>query len=102
MVREKVPGTLPIIDGDGAVGDPASKFAHQSASPYIHGKFTGIGVSVLIANWTRSNLSDTEFSNAAADQLEYLLDVAPRTPDGAISHRASQVQLWYVAFLKDN
>lgn len=25
VVREKVPGTLPIIDGDGAVGDPASE-----------------------------------------------------------------------------
>jgi rhamnogalacturonyl hydrolase YesR len=31
---------------------------------------------------------------AASQQLDYLLHVAPRAPNGAISQRESQVQLW--------
>ncbi|KAI0352875.1 Six-hairpin glycosidase [Trametes cingulata] len=77
IVKAKDPSSLPLIDGDGAVGDPAS-----------------IGVAVLLTNWTRTDRSDQEFSTAAAGQLQYLLDVAPKTSDGAISHRADQVQLW--------
>jgi hypothetical protein len=56
---------------------------------------SGIGPAVVLANWTRTNLSDNEFSVAAGSQLNYLLAYAPRTSDGAISHRADQVQLWY-------
>ncbi|KAI0750888.1 Six-hairpin glycosidase [Daedaleopsis nitida] len=67
----------PLVNGDGAVGDPAS-----------------LGVAVLLANWTRTNLDDHRFSSAASSQLRYLMDYAPRTQDGAISHRADQVQLW--------
>ncbi|KAI0069199.1 Six-hairpin glycosidase [Artomyces pyxidatus] len=77
VVRNKTADTLPLIDGDGAVGDPAS-----------------LGFSVLLANWTRTNKSDTVFSVDAQEQLEYLLTDAPRSPQGAISHRESQVQLW--------
>ncbi|PSS37321.1 hypothetical protein PHLCEN_2v798 [Hermanssonia centrifuga] len=77
IVETKVPGTLPLTDGDGAVGDPAS-----------------LGVAVLLANWTRDDLSDDSFSVAAQEQLDYLLTGAPRTEDGAISHRDTQVQLW--------
>ncbi|KAJ8483299.1 hypothetical protein ONZ51_g4792 [Trametes cubensis] len=77
IVKAKDPNALPLIDGDGAVGDPAS-----------------IGTAVLLTNWTRTDRSDHEFSTAAGHQLKYLLDVAPRTSDGAISHRADQVQLW--------
>ena len=54
----------------------------------------GVGQAVLLANWTRTNLSDHEFYYAATNQLTYLLDVAPRTDDGAISQRDDQVQLW--------
>ncbi|KAI0650661.1 Six-hairpin glycosidase [Trametes meyenii] len=71
------PNALPLIDGDGAVGDPAS-----------------IGVAVELTNWTRTDRGDHEFSTAAGHQLKYLLEVAPRTSDGAISHRSEQVQLW--------
>ncbi|KAI0832503.1 Six-hairpin glycosidase [Trametes gibbosa] len=78
IVRAKPdPNALPLIDGDGAVGDPAS-----------------IGVAVELTNWTRTDRGDHEFSTAAGHQLRYLLDVAPRTSDGAISHRSEQVQLW--------
>ncbi|KAI0091904.1 Six-hairpin glycosidase [Irpex rosettiformis] len=74
---QKNVNTLTLIDGDGAVGDPAS-----------------LGVSILLANWTRSNLSDLSFAQDARQQLTYLTDIAPRTDDGAISHRNDQVQLW--------
>ncbi|KAF8581962.1 Six-hairpin glycosidase [Ramaria rubella] len=92
----------PLVAGDGAAGDPAS-----------------IGVAVLLANWTNAiepiaNSTNTNathtngthtnettttvaapsYAEAATDQLEFLLTSVPRTSDGAISHRVSQVQLW--------
>ncbi|EKM59355.1 uncharacterized protein PHACADRAFT_249789 [Phanerochaete carnosa HHB-10118-sp] len=76
-VRTKPADSLTLINGDGAVGDPAS-----------------LGVAVLLANWTRSDLADQSFAQAARSELVYLTQIAPRTSDGAISHRASQVQLW--------
>ena len=60
---------------DGSAADPAS-----------------IGVSVLLANWTGQGGLD--YAGAAKDQLDFLLLSVPRTSDGAISHRVSQVQLW--------
>ncbi|KAH9049232.1 Six-hairpin glycosidase-like protein [Lactarius deliciosus] len=79
VVAENPPGALPapLINGEGAVGDPAS-----------------IGVSVLLRSWTLQDPGNTTFADAAARQLEYLLNVAPRAPNGAISHRVSQAQLW--------
>jgi len=69
-----------LIPSDGSAGDPAS-----------------IGISILLANWTgQTNGNGTNFASAVRDQLDFLLNVAPRTPDGAISHRVSIVQLWYV------
>ncbi|KAF7363457.1 hypothetical protein MSAN_01001500 [Mycena sanguinolenta] len=67
-----------LVNGDGAAGDPAS-----------------IGVAVLLANWTGQGAGDKlDYGQAATSQLEYTLNVVPRTSDGAISHRAAQVQLW--------
>ncbi len=87
------PNALPIIDGDGAVGDPASELS--STDQRSHADIPpGIGVAVELTNWTRADRGDHEFSTAAGHQLTYLLDVAPRTSDGAISHRSDQVQLW--------
>ncbi|KAH9963396.1 Six-hairpin glycosidase [Lactifluus volemus] len=77
VVAQKPPDFLPLINGDGAVGDPAS-----------------IGNSVLLRNWTIQNQQDTRFATAASQQLDYLLHVAPRAPNGVISQRESQVQLW--------
>ncbi|KAF8263731.1 Six-hairpin glycosidase-like protein [Lactarius quietus] len=66
----------PLTQGDGSAGDPAS-----------------IGVAVLIANWT--NLGGEDYANAATAQIQYLLGPAvPKTQDGAISHRISELQLW--------
>ncbi|PPQ95428.1 hypothetical protein CVT26_008449 [Gymnopilus dilepis] len=70
-------GPQPLISGDGAAADPAS-----------------IGVCVLIANWTGQDAGQVDYAGAATDQLNYLLQDVPRTSDGAISHRVSQVQLW--------
>ncbi|KAG6816063.1 hypothetical protein H0H87_008895 [Tephrocybe sp. NHM501043] len=69
-----ITGPQPLIK-DGSAADPAS-----------------IGFAVLIANWTRQAGGD--YAGAAKDQLDYLLFSVPRTSDGAISHRVSQVQLW--------
>ena len=61
-----------------------------------------IGVSVLLANWTKQDSSQIDYAGAATDQLEYLLYKVPHTSDGAISHRVSQVQLWCVPEFSDN
>lgn len=66
----------PLADGEGSAGDPAS-----------------IGVAVLIANWT--NLGGEDYAGAATAQVEYLFGPSvPKTTDGAISHRVSDLQLW--------
>ncbi|KAJ7343474.1 Six-hairpin glycosidase-like protein [Mycena albidolilacea] len=71
-------GPSGLVGGDGAAGDPAS-----------------IGVAVLLANWTGQGSGDgVDYAKAAQSQLEYTLNVVPRTSDGAISHRVAQVQLW--------
>ncbi|KDR83455.1 hypothetical protein GALMADRAFT_274901 [Galerina marginata CBS 339.88] len=76
-VSEKPSGSLALVPDQGSAADPAS-----------------IGVAVLLANWTRTSVSNHDYANAASDQLKYLLNFAPRSPDGAISHRADEVQLW--------
>ncbi|KAJ7109388.1 Six-hairpin glycosidase-like protein [Mycena epipterygia] len=74
----KTSGPQPLINGDGAAGDPAS-----------------IGVAVLLANWTGQGTADgLDYAGAARNQLDYLQNVVPHTSDGAISHRVAQVQLW--------
>jgi len=66
----------PLFTGDTSAGDPAS-----------------IGSAVLIANWT--GLAGEDYASAATAQVEYLLGPAvPKTSDGAISHRVSELQLW--------
>jgi hypothetical protein len=54
----------------------------------------GIGVSVLLRNWTLPANESGPFATAASDQLKYLLFIAPRTLKGAISQRTNQTQLW--------
>jgi rhamnogalacturonyl hydrolase YesR len=48
----------------------------------------------LLRNWTLHDDQGASFSTAAEQQLDFLLHVAPRAPNGAISHREDQVQLW--------
>jgi rhamnogalacturonyl hydrolase YesR len=47
-----------------------------------------------LRNWTLPDRENTTFATAASEQLNYLLNVAPRAPNGAISQRENQVQLW--------
>jgi len=77
VVKNKPAGQLPLIDGAGATGDPAS-----------------IGVAVLLRNRTLPTSQRAPYASAAKDQLDYLLNVAPRAADGTISTRESEVQLW--------
>ncbi|CAE6451774.1 unnamed protein product [Rhizoctonia solani] len=74
IVQSKTNGELPLME-DGSAADPASN-----------------GVGVLLANWTGA--SGGNYGQAAADQLSFLLSFTPRAPNGAISHRADQAQLW--------
>lgn len=85
LLSTKNTSLLPLIP-DGSVGDPAS-----------------IGAAVTLGNWTIGssnqigNVSATVCGSAAKAQVQFLLGVAPRTSDGAISHRSDQVQLWLVS-----
>jgi hypothetical protein len=72
--NQNATGPQPLIL-DGSAADPAS-----------------IGVAVLLANWTGQGGED--YAGAAKDQLDYLQFRVPRTSDGAISHRTSEVELW--------
>lgn len=74
----------PLFIGDTSAGDPAS-----------------VGVAVLIANWTNFQRDqDYDYAGAATAQVQYLFGPeVPKTSDGAISHRVSQLQLWYVLYI---
>ncbi|KIL59656.1 hypothetical protein M378DRAFT_200069 [Amanita muscaria Koide BX008] len=71
-----VTGPQPLIQ-DGSAADPAS-----------------IGFAVLLANWTGLDSGEVDYAGAARDQLDFLFQKVPKTPNGAISHRVDQVQLW--------
>lgn len=49
---------------------------------------------MALTGWTRTNRSDLSFQIADDQQLNHLLYNVPRAPNGAISHREDQVQLW--------
>lgn len=72
--RPKGNGPQPLMRED-SVADPAS-----------------LGVAVLICNWTSQTGAD--YRAAVQDQLDYVLNVAPRSREGAISHRSDQTELW--------
>lgn len=67
-------GTPPngLSDGDGAVGDPAS-----------------LGVSAVLLGKTIPS-----YAAAAAAEAFYVINDAPKWPNGAISHRAQYAELW--------
>ncbi|EIN09188.1 hypothetical protein PUNSTDRAFT_68092 [Punctularia strigosozonata HHB-11173 SS5] len=78
LAQQSTTGTgsaVSLFPGDVSAADPAS-----------------VGIAVLLAGWTGER--GHEYSAAATSERNYLIEVAPRTPDGAISHRAAQVQLW--------
>lgn len=76
VANKNAVGPQPFMP-DGSAGDPAS-----------------IGMCVLLANWTKQDAGQIDYAGAAKDQLDFLLQDTPRTSDGAISHRVSEVQLW--------
>jgi hypothetical protein len=84
VVSTKNASLLPLI-ADTSSGDPASIGVGVLLSAETVGSAGGQG------SW---NVTGPQFGTAAAEQIRYLMEVAPRTIDGAISHRADQVQLW--------
>ncbi len=64
---------------------------HKRASAHTH---TGLGAAVLLRNWTLPTGQNDAYATAAKNQLNYLLNVAPKASNGAISQRESEVQLW--------
>jgi len=99
-IEQRANGTLPLTDGEGSVGDPASESVLICCSVSqlrpAATRWLGLGQAVLLRNYTRADNSDTRFSTAAGEQLGYLLDNASRADSGAISHRENEVALWCV------
>ncbi|TFK29237.1 hypothetical protein FA15DRAFT_752708 [Coprinopsis marcescibilis] len=77
VLARKPAYSRPLFANEGSSADPAS-----------------LGAAVLLANWTRFEQRVQNYGKAASDQLDYLLYEAPRTNEGAISHRANEIQLW--------
>lgn len=70
-------GVNGLADGDGAVGDPAS-----------------LGVSaVLLGDYLTAGEGE-KYANASAEEVDYIINQAPRWENGAISHRVEQPELW--------
>ncbi|KAJ6627444.1 hypothetical protein B0H10DRAFT_1941186 [Mycena sp. CBHHK59/15] len=65
-------GANGLSDGDGAVGDPAS-----------------LGVSAVLLGKTNAT-----FAQAVAEEVNYIMNVAPRFSNGAISQRVDVAELW--------
>lgn len=78
-------GPQPFLPQDASAADPAS-----------------LGVCILIANWTREANGGAskglDYAGAAKSQIDYLFSAVPRTSDGALSHRVSELQLWFASF----
>ncbi|KAJ3566982.1 hypothetical protein NP233_g6654 [Leucocoprinus birnbaumii] len=72
-------GVNGFADGDGAVGDPAS-----------------LGVSGILLSQYLTPEAGAPYANASDGEVEYIMNEAPRWPNGAISHRVAQPSLWYV------
>ncbi|KDQ16545.1 hypothetical protein BOTBODRAFT_144610 [Botryobasidium botryosum FD-172 SS1] len=67
----------PTLMQDGSAGDPAS-----------------LGVAIALGYLTDSTSRRRSYGPAAQAQVYFLLNKVPRAPDGAISHRTEDVQLW--------
>jgi hypothetical protein len=66
-----------LANGNGAVGDPASLgVAAQMVSPF-----------------------NATIATALQEDLDYIINEAPRWPNGAISHRFDVPELWFASFL---
>ncbi|TFK33972.1 Six-hairpin glycosidase-like protein [Crucibulum laeve] len=67
-------GANGLSDGDGAVGDPAS-----------------LGVSAILLGKIRGN---SAYREAAAEEVDFIVNKAPRWSNGAISQRVDVAELW--------
>jgi hypothetical protein len=80
-LSQRPSSTAAQIMPDGSAADPAS-----------------LGIAVVLANYTAPDSSGGysrgDYGQAAARQVQALLQDTPRTEDGAISHRVEQVSLW--------
>ncbi|WAQ88861.1 hypothetical protein PtA15_10A282 [Puccinia triticina] len=77
ILAKRDPKTKPIVDGDGASGDPAS-----------------LGVPVIVAAATSNKERAKYFQKLADDQLDWLMHHVPTNENGAISQRNKELQYW--------
>ncbi|MHA1229095.1 MAG: glycoside hydrolase family 88/105 protein [Candidatus Helarchaeota archaeon] len=73
-----------------------SIYTQTNDGVFSHGETTigdssAIGISVL---YFYNLTNDSFYLDAAVKNMKYLLNIPPRTIDGGLSHRASNVELW--------
>lgn len=79
-----------VVSGKPPTGNTPGPFIKSGNA----GDSASVGVAVILANWTNRQASDGQnYAQAIQNQFNYLYTI-PRTSDGAISHRADQLQLW--------
>ncbi|KAI9614059.1 hypothetical protein KEM48_003624 [Puccinia striiformis f. sp. tritici PST-130] len=79
ILARRDPNILPLVEGDGSAGDPAS-----------------LGIAVLVASAATANDSarSENYRKLAQGQLDWSMNHVPRCPEGAISQRNDEVQFW--------
>ncbi|KAH9465599.1 hypothetical protein Pst134EA_013480 [Puccinia striiformis f. sp. tritici] len=79
ILARRDPNILPLVEGDGSAGDPAS-----------------LGIAVLVASAATANDSarSENYRKLAEGQLDWSMNHVPRCPEGAISQRNDEVQFW--------
>lgn len=82
-----------VAIADGAVSKLPADDTPRPLDSGAGGDPPSMGIAVLLASAT-AGPNATRYSQAAQNQLAFVLSSLPRAPDGAISHRAEQVQLW--------
>ncbi|KAK0634131.1 hypothetical protein B0T14DRAFT_534086 [Immersiella caudata] len=94
-------GANPFPNGNVPTADPAATFALRYAKQFISamgqilvpddavGDPASLGVSAVMIGKTES-----AYQQAAARQADFLLNIAPKYSNGAISHRTEVAELW--------
>ncbi|POW18871.1 hypothetical protein PSHT_05319 [Puccinia striiformis] len=106
ILARRDPNILPLVEGDGSAGDPASlESPSWSLGSYSQWYFPIFHIFFSCVNYLRIEMNldlfysqilrDSEnYRKLAQGQLDWSMNHVPRCPEGAISQRNDEVQFW--------